>query len=404
MSKQSQWTTVADIKSLLLKRWQQGLFLREAIETSETSGLFPLRIPLKNPTPSQSGEDYSSARTWVQSFQEAEKTYGFTVEWREINHRQLGRNEIPVAVVFATLGQAVEHIKKPKELGQFKGDVQELLSRFPKLKDWLLKYPHKVLENTGQWEKLLRTLDWMVANPRPQCYLRQISLPEIDTKFIEQHKKLLAEWLDILLNPEDIATEFTGISNFERRYGFIAKPAQIRFRILDNSLFIQGLSDIAVTVDEFCRLDLDVETIFVTENDINGLAFPEFKRAIVIFGRGYGFDYMVQAQWMKNKSIWYWGDIDTHGFAILSQFRKYFPQAQSLLMDRETLLAHQAHWVTENNSTLSNLPNLNADEAALFDDLKSDRIGKCLRLEQEYVAFDTLNLALDWLQTQWYDA
>lgn len=191
--KQHAWTSVADIKNQLLKRWQQGLFLWEAIETSETSGVFPLRITLKNPTSSQSGEDYSSVRTWVQSFQEAEKTHGFTVEWREINHRQLGRNEMPVAVVFTTLEQAVDYIKKPKELAQFKGCAQKLLSRFPGLKDWLLKYPHKVLEYGDDWVRLLRTLDWMVANPRPQYYLRQISLPEIDTNLLNDIKNC---WLN----------------------------------------------------------------------------------------------------------------------------------------------------------------------------------------------------------------
>ena len=167
----------------------------------------------------------------------------------------------------------------------------------------MLKYPHKVLEIGNDWPRLLRTLDWMVANPRPQCYLRQISLPEIDTKFIEQHKKLLAEWLDMLLNPGAISAEFTGSNNFEQRYGFIAKPTLIRFRILDNSLLIQGLSDLTVTADEFCQLNLAIETVFITENDINGLAFPEFKRAMVIFGRGYGFDYLANAEWLKLKNI-----------------------------------------------------------------------------------------------------
>jgi hypothetical protein len=154
-----------------------------------------------------------------------------------------------------------------------------------------------------------------------------------------------------------------------------------------------------VTVDEFCRLDLAVETVFVTENDINGLAFPEFKRAIVIFGRGYGFDTLSQAEWMMAKSIWYWGDIDTHGFSTLNQFRKLFPQTQSLLMDRATLISHQAHWVTESRPTLSDLPHLTGEEAALYDDLRTNRLGTALRLEQEYVAFDTLKLVLDRLRT-----
>jgi hypothetical protein len=392
--KQNTWTSVADIKNLLFKRWQKGQFLAEIIEPND---VFPLRIPVKYPSASQLGEDYAAVREWVQSFQQAEKTHDFTVEWREINHRQLGRNEIPNAVCFVTLEHAVDWIKKTKELERFKKLARALLSDFTGLKGWLLKYPHKVLEYGCDWPRLLRTLDWMVAHPRPNLYLRQISLAGIDTKFIEQHKKLLAEWLDILLKPCDISLEYTGVTGFEQRYGFIAKPAPIRFRILDKNLFLQGLSDLTVTNDEFCQLDLDVDTVFVTENDINGLTFPEFKRAIVIFGRGYGSGDRVQADWLKDKAIWYWGDIDTHGFSILSQFRSYFPQTQSLLMNRETLLAHQAHWVTENSPTLYDLPNLTAEEAALFDELRNNRIGQLIRLEQEYIIFDVLVQALQQL-------
>jgi hypothetical protein len=390
--KHNAWTSVADIKNLLFKRWQKGWFLAETIEPSD---VFPLRIPLKYPSASQLGEDYAAVREWVQSFQEAEKIHDFTVEWREINHRQLGRNEIPNAVFFVTLEHAVGCIKKTKELERFKKLARELLADFSGLKDWLIRYPHKALDHVNDWPRLLRTLDWMVAHPRPKRYLRQISLPEIDTKFIEQHKKLLAEWLDILLKPDAISLEYTGVTGFEQRYGFIAKPAQIRFRILDKNLCLQGLSDLTVTNDEFCQLDLDVGTVFVTENDINGLAFPEIKRAIVIFGRGYGFDYLAQADWLRNKAIWYWGDIDTHGFSILSQFRNYFPQTQSLLMDRETLFAHQAHWVTEPRPTLLERPNLNCEEATLLDDLRNNRIGESLRLEQEYILFDALIQALE---------
>lgn len=42
-----------------------------------------------------------------------------------------------------------------------------------------------------------------------------------------------------------------------------------------------------------------------------------------------------------------WGDIDTHGFAILDRLRRHFPQVRSMLMDRATLLAHEGQWVTE---------------------------------------------------------
>lgn len=383
----SAWTSIADIRAQLLKRWQKGQFLAEAMEATD---LFPLRIGFKHPSANQLGEDFASARLWVPQFQQAEKNNDFTVEWRVILHRQLGKNELPVACMFETLEQAVAFIKKTRELRRFIELSGPLLSKFIDLKNGLLKSPHEVLDHGDAWLKLISVLEWMVANPRPGIYLRQISLPDIDSKFIEQHKKLLSAWLDILLEPNAIYREYTGVSGFEQRYGFIAKPNLVRFRILDEHLFIHGLSDLSVTTDEFCKLDLAVDSVFVTENDINGLAFPQFKRAIVIFGRGYGFDYLAQAHWLQHKDIRYWGDIDTHGFAILSQFRKYFPQTQSLLMDRGTLLSHYAHWVTENRQTLVDLPNLTIEEAALFDDLRYNRMGKAIRLEQEYVSYHTL--------------
>ena len=60
---------------------------------------------------------------------------------------------------------------------------------------------------------------------------------------------------------------------------------------------------------------------------------------MVIFGAGYGFEMLNHARWLASRRIHYWGDIDTHGFAILDQLRRRFEHVESFLMDRETLLA-----------------------------------------------------------------
>ncbi|MCQ4166197.1 DUF3375 family protein [Tahibacter harae] len=83
----------------------------------------------------------------------------------------------------------------------------------------------------------------------------------------------------------------------------------------------------------------------------------------------------------------YWGDIDTHGFAILDQFRAHFPQAASLLMDQEMLRAHRLHWSEEPESRHHDLLRQTPDEVALYDDLRFDRFQSRLRLEQERVGF-----------------
>ena len=114
----------------------------------------------------------------------------------------------------------------------------------------------------------------------------------------------------------------------------------------------------------------------------------------MIFGAGYGFDVLVKAAWLTRCQVFYWGDIDTHGFAILDQLRAYLPHVHSLLMDRETLLAFEAQWGREEKQTLRDLSRLNARERALYDGLRDNRLGKNLRLEQERIGFGWVETAL----------
>ncbi|MDX8127246.1 DUF2220 family protein [Methylomonas sp. OY6] len=381
------WTSPAELRGELDKRWQRGQILTESLAPS---GLFPLRIPLKPPSPAQLAADFTAVQVWVEPWLAVDAKH-FAVEWRDINHRLSGRNRLPAAVVFDKPDDAAAYLKKAKELAVFGQLAASLVDDFAALRPWLLKYPLRVLEHADEWQKLLSVAGWVVKHPRPGIYLRQTSLPRIDSKFIESRKKLLGEWLDLLLPAAAIDSTQTGVAGFELRYGFLAKPATIRFRLLDSRLRIAGLSDLTVTAGEFATLNLQVKRVFVTENDINGLAFPPFADSMVIFGRGYGFDALAQAEWLKDKEIHYWGDIDTHGFAILSQFRQHFPQAQSLLMDEATLIAHRSQWVEEASPINAELAYLTVDEAALYDVLRDHRYGRGLRLEQEYVSFALLS-------------
>jgi hypothetical protein len=115
---------------------------------------------------------------------------------------------------------------------------------------------------------------------------------------------------------------------------------------------------------------------------------------MVIFGAGYGFDLLAGARWLHGCSICYWGDIDTHGFAILDQLRGHFPTTASFLMDRDILLAHRLHWGTEEQPERRDLVRLTSEEAALYDDLRCNRLGNRVRLEQERIGFDRVRLAL----------
>jgi len=145
----------------------------------------------------------------------------------------------------------------------------------------------------------------------------------------------------------------------------------------------------------FGKLSLPLKRVFITENEISLLAFPNVRKSIAVFGAGYGFDMLAQAHWLTDCEVYYWGDIDTHGFAILDQLRAHVPHAQSLLMDRETLLCHRQHWGNEPRPESRDLLRLRPAEAALYDDIRFNRLGMQVRLEQEKISFAFIREALE---------
>ncbi|MDG5816804.1 DUF2220 family protein [Chitinispirillales bacterium ANBcel5] len=392
-SKVNRWTTTDDIKNLLLRKWKKGDFLRETLKPTIT---FPMEIALKFPKGKSLSDNFGPAMEWAKMYRTTTVAQlPYTVVWSEFNFREVGRNTIPVAVQFENIENITKFLNKNRLSTVFKDASQKLLTALPKLESWVYSRPFCLLELAPVLDRLIAVVEWILRHPRPGIYIRQISIHRVDTKFIEKHKKVLGEWLDLILDSSQIYTLYSGTRYFEPRYGFLSKQPLIRFRILDSDLCINGLSDMALPADQFCRLNIDAEHVFVTENDINGLCFPSVKGAIVIFGRGYGFDYLENAQWLKQKAIWYWGDIDTHGFAILNQFRVFFPQAQSFLMDRDTLLAHRDHWVEEKVPSNARLDNLSKQETSLYEELVEDQLGKAVRLEQELVQFECVKRGLE---------
>jgi hypothetical protein len=244
------------------------------------------------------------------------------------------------------------------------------------------------MDHADVWQQLLAVCAYFVQHPRPDCYIRQLDIVGVDTKFIENHKGLLSELLNNILPETVYNAEVTGLSNngFERRYGLRYDPPTCRFRILDKRLALHGLTDLTLTVSEFKALDLAVKTVFITENKINGLAFPDFPDAIVIFGLGYSVDLLAEISCLQSAQLYYWGDLDSHGFAMLSRLRCYFPQLNSLLMDEQTLNAFQDLWGVEPKSSAAIPENLTTDEQQLFQRLKTQSI----RLEQERIGFNML--------------
>ncbi len=389
----SRWTTPKDLIDQTRRLWDSGRLLADRLDSD--SQLFPLRLRLGRPRPGDLVDQFDAVRTWVAELLAGsceQRGHGYAIEWREINHRVVGRNRMPVAIVLPSADDALRLIGKTRQAQRFEELAADLLAEFPVLQSWLVRRPLVALNHLDDWPRLLAILHYFQQRPRPGIFLRQLDIPGVDTKFIENRRRLLSELLDVVLPGGAIDPTAIGARGFNQRYGLKNRPALLRFRMLDPTLRFHGLSDLSVPAAEFNGLDLAVDTMFITENEINGLVFPDHPRAIVIFGLGYGLDRLADIDWLRRLHCWYWGDIDTHGFAILNRLRHYFPQARSFLMDRTTLDAHRDLWGQEpaDRRYSGELDQLDKAEQALYRALRDDHLGPRIRLEQEHVRFTWL--------------
>lgn len=386
------WTTPADLRAQVQRLWDRGELLRAAVTDTVS---WPLRLSLKPPSTADLSDRFEAVRDWVRAVADTPQV---RIEWREWNHRVQGTQQLPAAVWLDTLQDALAFIGKARQVQRFEAVWQQTAAAQPSLLAWLSRRPIQALDLVDRWDRLLAVVAWLQAHPRPAVYLRQVDVPGVDSKFIEAHRGVLAELLDLALPPEVIELDATGVAQFTRRFGFLDKPVRIRFRLLDPSLpslpgcpsSTQTLPDITLDAASFAALTLPARRVFITENETNFLAFPPAADAIVVFGAGYGWEPLARAEWLHRCQLHYWGDIDTHGFAILDQLRGYFPGVASFLMDRATLLAHRLHWGEEPEPARHDLARLTPEETAVYDDLRFDRHQHRLRLEQERVGFGWL--------------
>jgi hypothetical protein len=178
-------------------------------------------------------------------------------------------------------------------------------------------------------------------------------------------------------------------TDFNKHFNLKYDENLIRFRILDPEIALElfsGVDDLSIPQSQFNQLEIPCSRVFVLENKtsiLNFLTLPSLEDSIAIFGKGFGIEALKEAEWLSSKQIIYWGDIDPHGFQILSQMRGYFPQTQSCMMNLATFKEFENLAVTGAYTCATELKNLTSEEHLLFDYLS--RLEEKNRLEQEKI-------------------
>lgn len=381
--------TVADIKKKAESFYPEYL---TAIISGET------------PFPKVIRSDKSSSKDFVESGKQKtelieqskdRKGFGYTIKYKTVNTKRDSLQDVIDEISFQTETDFLKFLRKESEVETFKKNAVKILFQLTELSEWVKKYPQKIIQYAESWQQLLNVCDYFKQNPKSNLYIRELPV-KVHTKFIEIHKGVLLDLLNIVLPTENINQEFVTAKEFEKRFGLKFNQSQIRVRVLDKYIsdkHLSGLTDLVITEEEFCSLQIPCEKVFVFENKtnysnlMNFLTLPQMENTIGIFGSGFSVSKLKNALWLANKEIFYWGDIDTHGLKILSQIRGYFSNTKSIMMDFETLNTFKDDWDKGEPIHESSLPNLNSDEQELFQFVKADNINT-IRLEQEKISQD----------------
>ena len=347
--------------------------------------IFPLEISFVKVKASETLDSFDRLKKEIEDlrkYSHPQREYGYTVEFSERRDRKIGVQQFPARIYFSDKDNYSAYLGKKIEVAQFIKDCDTMVNTFPQLKPLIIYSPQFVIENKGIWDSLLKVCLYFDGNPKPDLHIRELPV-EVDTKFIEKNKKVLRKLLDIILNSR--ICEESG--HFETRFGLKYNEPLIRMRILDSELaenYFSSVDDLSMPLSQFRNLIIPFHTVIILENINNFLTLPALKGAVAIFGSGFKVSLLKGIDWLENTNLVYWGDIDTHGFQILSQVRGYYPHIQSFLMDKKTFETFSVYHVQGADTSVDNPVNLTSSEKSLYNLLFKTE-GRN-RLEQEKIS------------------
>lgn len=220
-----------------------------------------------------------------------------------------------------------------------------------------------------EFRQLIDVLEFLRERPASGLWARELPVPGIDSKWMERHQRVVQALLSAITGRGE-----TGLQRAAVRF---------RVRILDPTLSLRGLTDFTAPVAELAALPLAPEVVLVSENLTTVHSLPPIRGAVALHGQGRAVTLLARIGWLSRTRVVYWGDLDTHGFAILGAFRETVPSVESVLMDGATLTAFRALCIPEPAPFRGPITHLTAGEhAALAAVGSEDR-----RLEQERIGW-----------------
>jgi len=383
-------TALADLRLRCQKRWLHWLLGEDT---------WPLKIKLGSP----SGDEFAAepiaaqnwAATWHTALAEHRLPGSVHTVTRQPRKLRLGRFDLPHSWIIAG----------PEEALTVAPDIAQRYRTTAARLNFAVEHPGVIWDRISQipqpaaktiaafddadWSSAIAVVSHLAAGPIEATMVRQLAIPGVHTKWIEQNPSLVCAMIGV---PADrsLGDPLTRLIN---HIGLKAKETPVHValpcpRLRASAANFQRLqAPISVLNASTIRPDV----VLIIENDEPGHTLTaDIPGAAIIHGLGFGAPILADLHWIASAStVLYWGDIDRAGLSILASLRRAGVAATALLMDGATLDKYtQFRHNTDTQTTSLEIPDgLNPSETALYQRLNAHHQanGSDLQLEQEHI-------------------
>jgi hypothetical protein len=375
-----------------LQAWVETRWIEWAIGR----GSWPYRIRLGPPSISEPGLDLLAVQNWAGRWARESDRIPGSVEWISRRAPGMGTYRWPNRLIIACPQKALDAV--PAVKASYERTVTRLQQaaanpnvawNTPEQAGLATARAIAALDEAG-WSAALRVVDYLSENPVAKMMIRQLPIPGVNTKWVEQHANLIVA----LMRPPD-APRISGdaLAQLQHHIGLKARESTVNVALRCPRLRAAagGLQRFAASITVLNASDLRPRALLIAENselghtltvDIDGLA--------VIFGLGKAATILAGLNWLSTADrVIYWGDIDRAGLQCLAALRRTGVNADSILMDLDTLQRYPqlSHSTTSQDPHHTIPDGLIRGETALYEHLNHFHrdTGEDLQLEQERI-------------------
>ncbi len=374
-----------EIRRSLRRQWLNGE-TRQArlLDTFE----WPLRLPIGKPKPMRMQNDLAAVRAHLESWR---KINVGDVEWRDLRYQSLSEPvSLPVNWYLHSAREWVEAMRDPDIQREY-GLLDAVLQNTDPLFHAVICRQRQMVLSRGIDELIqaCRVADGLTAGTARGRPLRAISVAGSDSKFFERNRSLLIRLLQQRFGEEALECGLEAFLDAEDESEHWLLVAPLAPGLLP-------FEQLRLRTSELRRTALPGSGLIVVENERCLHQLPSLPGTIAILGAGLNLGWM-DASWLAEKSLAYWGDLDTWGLSMLARARRLQPGLTALLMDRPIFESHAPdHAVVERVKADAEPPDgLTPAEQALYRHLQGLEKG---RLEQEFLPVERVGQAfLAWL-------